>query len=334
VPVTRLYQRLRGAGQAGATVLSSQLHRSAAPVTAATWPVSPDLRGRLSARWPAGYEWPPAAKWVEGLRAAISTRVQVSPAEIKQSYEGAVLIEVELDGHRHAVAIDYFDSDRVLDEVAERCALVFKMQFRADGYDNPRVIPGGYVPARPHLARYLPGLRHLRDRSDPLYDVYGRFGLGYATEYRRAAVEALRAQDRFEYEGSLKLLPYAAYLREAARSRVCIDLPGNGDMCHRLVDYLAIGCCVLRPEPLTRLPVQLTDGLNIHYVQRDLSDLVDVCAGLVNDPARATQIGLAARDYYDRYLQATQLADYYLDRCVAILGAGSRLSGDNAASGR
>jgi glycosyl transferase family 1 len=282
-------------------------------------------------RWPTTYEWAPAAKWVDGLRAAISAHVQVTSFEIEQPYEGAVLFEVELDGHRHAVTIDYFDSDRLLDPVLANSALIFKMQYRSGGYDNPRVLPGGYVPARLHLTRYLPALRHLRDRCNPVYDVYGRFGLGYATEYRRAAVEALQSQQRFGYEGSLKILPYAAYLREAARSRVCLDLPGNGDMCHRLVDYLAIGCCVVRPAPFTRLPVQLTDGVNIRYVQRDLSDLVDVCAELVADPARCTEIGLDARDYYDRYLRAEQLAGYYLDRCAAILGSGLR--GDNPAAG-
>lgn len=333
MPVTRLYQRLRGAGQAGATMLSSQLHRSQMPAAAATWPVAPDLSRRLSVRWPTSYEWAPAAKWVDGLRAEISARVPVSTAEIDQRYEGAVLIEVEFDGRRHRVAIDYFDSDRLLDEVVASCALIFKMQYRSGGYGNPRVVPGGYVPSRPHLARYVPTLRHLRDRSAPLYEVYGRFGITYATEYRRTAVQALSAQTRFQYEGSLKLLPYAAYLREAAQSRVCIDLPGNGDMCHRLIEYLAIGCCVVRPAPLTQLPVKLTDGLNIRYAQRDLSDLVDVCAELVGDPARATGIALAARDYYDRYLVGTQLAGYYLDRCMAILGADSVLSGDNAASG-
>ena len=31
------------------------------------------------------------------------------------------------------------------------------------------------------------------------------------------------------------------------------------------------------------------------------------------------QIGLAARDYDDRDMQADQMAGYYLDRCVAIL---------------
>jgi glycosyl transferase family 1 len=322
VPVTRLYQRLRGAGQAGATVLSSQLHRSQVPKAAATWPLAPDLSQRLSVRWPTSYEWGPAAKWVDGLRAEIAAQVPVSAVEIDQGYEGAVLIDVGLDGRRHRVAIDYFDSDRLLDEVVASCALIFKMQYRLGGYDNPRVVPGGYVPGRPHLARYLPALRRLRSRSAPMYQVYGRFGISYATEYRRTAVQALSAQTRFEYEGSLKLLPYAAYLREAAQSRVCIDLPGNGDMCHRLIEYLAIGCCVVRPAPLTRLPVELTDGVNIRYVQRDLSDLVDVCAELIGDPARTTDIGLAARDYYDRYLQGAQLGGYYLDRCVAILGSG------------
>jgi hypothetical protein len=273
----------------------------------------------VSVRWPTAYEWTPAAKWVDGLRAGLSSRVPVSGGEIDQPYEGAVLIEVDLDGRRHWVAIDYFDGDRLLDDVAANCALIFKMQYRVGGYDNARVVPGGYVPARPHLDRYLPALRHLSDRAAPLYDVYGRFGLSYATEYRRAAVEALQAQNRFGYEGSLKILPYAAYLREAARSRVCLDLPGNGDMCHRLVDYLAIGCCVVRPEPLTVLPQELTDGLNIRYFRRDLSDLVDVCAELVADPARCREIGLAAREYYDRYLQTDQLSGYYLDRCVAIL---------------
>jgi hypothetical protein len=65
--------------------------------------------------------------------------------------------------------------------------------------------------------------------------------------------------------------------------------------------------------------VALTDGLNIRYVQRDLSDLVDACAELIADSRRATQIGLAAREYYDGYLEAGQLADYYLDRCQSLL---------------
>ena len=284
-----------------------------------TWPTAQDVRGRLRVRWPARYEWEPARKWVDGLRASLAARLALVRTEIAQPYEGVVLVEVELDGVWHEVAIDYFDRDRLLDTVAGRCPLVFKMQYRLDGYGHQHVVPGGYAPGRPYFHRYLPGLRHLRDSAPERFEVYGRFGLSYAPEIRRAAVGLLQEQRQFEYEGSLTLLPYAAYLREAAQSRVCIDLPGNGDMCHRLFEYLAIGCCIVRPQPQTRLPVPLTDGLNVRYVRSDLSDFVGACTELAADPARGARIGLAAREYFDRYLQVDQLAGYYIDRCVSIL---------------
>jgi hypothetical protein len=316
--VSRLYQGLRSAGYAGAMVVSGlPARRITAPPT---WPAARETRSRLRIWWPVSYEWAAAEKWVGALRASLAGRVDVASEDIEQPYEGAVLIHVELDGHRHSVAIDYFDRDRLLDQVHERCALIFKMQYRVEGYGSPTVVPGGYVPGRPYLYRYLPSLRRLKDRSAPRFDVYGRFGLSFAPDVRRAAVNLLQTQRRFRYEGSLKTLAYGVYLREAARSRVCIDLPGNGDMCHRLVDYLALGCCVVRPMPWTTLPVPLTDALNIRYVRPDLTDLVDTCAELVGDPAACSAIGRAAREYFDRYLHAEQLADYYLDRCLAVLG--------------
>jgi hypothetical protein len=287
---------------------------------APTWPLPAGSSTRAAIRWPVHYEWPAAQKWVGALRSSLARQLTLTSAEIVQPFEGVVLIEFVLDGSAHEVAIDYFDRDRVLDEVLERCPLVFKMQYRRDGYGSERVIPGGYVAGRPYLHRYLPGLRQVRDRGRPRFDVYGRFGLSYAPEIRRAAVETLRAQDEFRYEGTLALLPYSAYLREAALSRVCLDLPGNGDLCHRLVDYLAIGCCVVRPEPRTRLHVPLTDGVNIRYVHDLERDLVGACAELVAEPARAEKMGLAARDYFDRYLHTDQLAGYYIDRCLTLLG--------------
>jgi hypothetical protein len=38
---------------------------------------------------------------------------------------------------------------------------------------------------------------------------------------------------------------YTQYLREIADSRVCIDLPGEGPFTYRLVEYLAIGSCII-----------------------------------------------------------------------------------------
>jgi glycosyltransferase involved in cell wall biosynthesis len=205
--------------------------------------------------------------------------------------------------------------------VASACDLVFKMQYRVGGYGHGHVVPGGYVPGRPYLPRYLGGLRHLRDTGRARFDVYGRFGLSYAPEIRRRAVTLLSDQDRFGYEGSLTLQPYSAYLREAALSRVCIDLPGNGDMCHRLIDYLAVGCCIVRPAARTMLTEPLADGVHVRYVREDLSDLVDACEALVRDPGAAARMGAAARAYYDRHLRVDALAGYYLDRCRSLRAA-------------
>lgn len=316
---TGVLLHLQALAHMGAAMASGSLRTSRRARPGATWPVSDELRQRIAIRWPMSYEWPQAELWVGQLQRSLAKLVPLTRAEIAQPYEGVVLIEVEFDGRRHEVAIDYFDRSRLLDEVPARCPLVFKMQHSLGGYELPHVVPGGYLPGGPRIYRYLPGLRGIRDSSKPRFSVYGRFGMRYAQEIRRAAVELLSTQSRFQFEGSLVLRPYSAYLREAALSQVCIDLPGNGDMCHRLIDYLAIGCCVVRPLPSTQLHVPLTDGVNVRYADRDLSDLVDLCAELVFDGAERDRIALAAREHFDRYLQIDQLAGYYVDRCASIL---------------
>jgi hypothetical protein len=313
-------QRITAAARAGELAVSSWARGPVEAPSSPAWPVGSELRERMSVRWPASYEWPPATKWVEWLRERLERHVAVVTAEIPQQYEGIVMIEVDFDDRRHEVAIDYFDRERVLDEVVARCPLVFKMQYAREGYGHGHVVPGGYVPAHSTLFRYLPSLRAIRARGRRRYDLYGRFGSSYATGLRRTAVDLVSSQDRFHYEGALVLLPYGPYLREAALSHVCLDLPGNGDMCHRLVDYLAIGCCVVRPAPSTRLHVPLHDGEQICYCREDMSDLVEVCGELVDDPARSDRIGQAGCEYFDRYLHPDQMTGYYLDRCAAVFG--------------
>jgi hypothetical protein len=75
----------------------------------------------------------------------------------------------------------------------------------------------------------------------------------------------------------------------------------------------------VRPRPRTRLHVELTDGTNVRLADDVGAGFVDACAELVADPIRSARIGLAARDYFDRYLAADQLAGYYLDGCVTKL---------------
>jgi hypothetical protein len=293
--------------------------RLSPPATAPGPPTWPAPETDVRVRWPAVYEWSLAAKWVDDIARGLERTTTFERAEIPQRYEGVVHFEVELDGRRHEVAIDYFDKHRLLDEVAERFPLVLKMQYAREGYGLDHVVPGGYVPSRSALYRMLGPARRLR-RRPRRSEVYGRFSLNHAPEVRRRVVETLWAQQRFGYEGDLRLTGYADFLTDAATARVCVDLPGNGDMCHRLIEYLALGCCVVRPEPETRLHVDLEHDRHVVHFKPDASDVVDVCSALLEDEPRRERIAAGAREHFDRYLHRDQLAGYYLDRIVATLG--------------
>jgi hypothetical protein len=164
--------------------------------------------------------------------------------------------------------------------------------------------------------KHLGWLRALQDRSEPRFDVYGRFGAQFATETRRKAVGLLEKQTSFRYEGGLKTVRYSRFLKEAALSEVCIDLPGNGDFCFRLIDYLAVGACVIALRHRTTLPAPLLDREHIVYTKDDLSDLVDLCRYYLDHPQERKRIRAAGRSYFDRYLHREQLARYYLHEAL------------------
>lgn len=289
--------------------------RAPLPPAAPSW--SPAVPDDLVIRWPEAYEWPLAATWVDGLAEDLGRLAPLVRAPIPQ-VDKLVNFEVDLGGARHEVAIDYGDLERLLDGVAERFPLVFKLQHLREGYGAEHVIPGGYVVSRPALYRFA-GPARAAAGPRRRYDVFGRFSLKHAPELRQEVVGRLRAQERFGFEGDVRLTGFAEYLTDAARARICLDLPGKGDLCHRTVEYLALGCCVVRPQPVVRLPVDLVDGEHVAYFRRDLSDLLDVCAGLLADDGRRERIEAGARDYFARYLHREQLARYYLDRVVEIL---------------
>ncbi len=181
--------------------LGTALARHSAPRRAdlgPTWPLSAEASSRVSIRWPSEYEWPLAGHWVDRLLPPLSSLVPVTRADVKQPYPGTVLIEVSIDGTVSEVALDYADKSDVCEEVAERCALVFKMQYLAGGYGYQHVIPGGYVSGKPGLGRYVQALRHIRDHSCPRFDAYGRFRRDRAPTVRRRALELLSTQDRFQ----------------------------------------------------------------------------------------------------------------------------------------
>jgi hypothetical protein len=277
----------------------------------------------LTIRWPIVGAGPGKHFWdsqlLAGLRAA---GARVEYADVPQPFGLRVVLAELVGSPRRLIAVDPHDSSDVVPEAAESASLYFKFQFRREGYPQDNVVPGGYVLANDVAYRYLPALRALRSLRRFRYDVYGRFGLDRGSaEIRRRGVELLSARTDLRFEGSLfrypggpPKVPYRRYLFEVARAKVCLDLPGGGDLCTRLVDCLAIGSCVVGPPHRVRLPVPLVAGEHVIHCAPDLSDLGDLCADLVRDDRERERIARSAREYFDRHLRRERLGRYYVEQ--------------------
>ncbi len=292
--------------------------RARPPAQPAGPPTWPRPRDDLRVEWPAAYEHPNAARFVAPLRRGLAALASLTTRPVPQPFPGIVLIRVGVAGGGavRTAAIDYFDFQHVNPACLDQVDVYFKMQHLPAGYGDPRVLPGGYVAARTSTYDNADRLRRLTDRP-PRLDVYGRFGREFAAGVRTAAVARLSGQDRFAFAGGIGLVSHAESIREAAGAGVCVDLPGQGPLCHRLVDYLAVGACVVAHPHAARLPVPLTDGVDIAYTKPDLSDLVDLCAHYVDDDDARRRLQLGARAYFDAHLDYRQLAGYYLHHCLA-----------------
>jgi hypothetical protein len=287
-----------------------------------------DLITQLSISWPTEYRWHPGTRfWVEPImRGMQENGVRLERRPIDQPYPDCAVFEIDDGDERHPVVIDHGDHPTISAEGADAALAYFKLNFSVEGYPQQSVRPGGYVPASDAIYPRLRLLRARRGRPRFSYDVYGRFGLRFPSETRKRAFEILSSRQDFRYEGSLfryeggpDKVPYKEYLVEITRAKVCVDMPNGGDLTYRLVDYLAVGACVVRPRGVARLHVPLVDGEHIAYCAPDLSDLGDVCAALVRDDERRERIARGARDYFDAYLQRRQLGSYYLSEiCDAL----------------
>lgn len=296
--------------------------RRCPPVVASpAWSVDDDALAPLHIRWPKTYEWPDAGKWVHPVGHAMGRRVPTTRADIAQDARGSVIFELRDGSTTHRVVIDYRDDAAIHDAAADGALVYFKMQHRREGYGRPNVVPGGYVPDIPKIYRYLPYLRSLRDRREYEFDVYGRFSLRFAPDVRGRAVQLLNEQHRFAFEGGLKMIGRAAFLKELTRARIAIDLPGNGAFCHRLVNGLAIGCCIVGPRPTNDFPAPIDDGVHAAWTRPDLADLVERCDHYLTHDGEREAMAAAARDWFDRHLHPDAMAAYYLRVLVDALAA-------------
>lgn len=268
----------------------------------------------IQIRWPAilwgRYAW----SWVEPLYYGFRERVSVTVVDIPQTLKGDVVVEVCRGAHVIRVGINCADDpDRIHLGTAEAgLDLEFKMQYRNEGYGSRNIVPGGYIGNSMLMDWYARRPRRVRERNEFLWDVYGRFGANFAGEVRARAVRLLDEQRRFRFYGGLRKVSFPKFLGEISRARVCIDLPGNGPFCFRLVNYLAVGACVVSVPHATSMPVPLVDRRHIVYTKPDMSDLVELCERYVNDESARESVRRAGREYYRENLYWRSLADYYL----------------------
>lgn len=282
------------------------------------FPLPADVAQRVCVTWPRTYEWPPADVWGDQYRHALERFVPVRITDVPQPFPGVIVTQFVIDGTSHNVAFDYGDHPQTVDEESVRHSLVtFKAQYRSGGYGLPHVLPAGYVPGSELAFRMLPYLRWLRRARSPLYEVYGRFGSQFGTGIRVPALQRLRAARVFRFEGGLHMVGYSRYLREMARARVVIDLPGNGPFCFRLVEYLAVGACVVAFPHQAAMPVPLSHEEHLLYVREDLSDLEEQCERCLTDAGLRERLGAGAQEYFDRYLHPDQLGRYFVASALA-----------------
>ena len=292
-----------------------------------TWPLDSTWLAKTTLYVPSKYPWYPSKTWIDPIRDGCKRFLDVhldSELNIEPGFH-LVVLELEWEQKRYPIVVDYFDKTDICEEWAQRCFLYFKMQHHPDGYGLKHVLPGGFVVREDRIYDYLHRLRELRRSHPPKFDVYGRFGASFAQEIRQRALQLLQEQERFAFEGSMKLIRYSHYLQETALAKICIDLPGNGDFCFRLVDSFAIGSCVIGPRHRNRLHVPLLDRVHLAYTQDDLSDLIELCAYYLEHEDQRQALCEQSLDFFERYLHREQLAAYYLHSFYRHLAALQKL---------
>lgn len=278
-----------------------------------SWDVD-GTRARIRIRWPLRInpKWPNLDVAADFIKTGISSHIPIDHAEIPQPVGNVFLFHVVTGRRTLSVVVDT-DDRMLLNDSSEVADLYFKLQYRRGGYGSSHIHPGGYLCPNAALYRYRWRWRDLRDRTAPSHDVYGRFATRHDAEGVRArAVSLLQAQDRFCYRGGVAPVWWGEYMDEMCRARVCVDLPGRGELCYRLIEYLAVGACVIGPELDAELPMPLEPGTHLLRVPRSLDRLVDECELLLRDEPRRKELSRAAEDYFDRYLSPEQLGAYYL----------------------
>ncbi len=283
-----------------------------------TWPVDRETLNRAVVAWPSGYDMQIRNMWGDQIRRGLERFVRVERRDIPQTHKGVIEFWFTVGRRRLRVSIDTSDYPRLKETAYDDCDLHFKLQHLKEGYgDRDRLLPGAFVNADPVVYRYLRRLRAARDTMTDAFEVYGRFEL--TMDKRRVPLEILAGSDRFRFQGGQGKVRYSRYLREVARSAVCIDLSGTANITFRLYDYLAVGACIVGPRHTCQFQYPLVEGEHVAYCKDDFSDLENVCERYLRNDADRKRLIRNSRAFFDSYLHRDQVATYYLHHCLRLL---------------
>jgi hypothetical protein len=270
--------------------------------------------------WPAQYASPNAGGWIEPLRRGISRHISVRYSDIPQEIGNIVILNFRSGNSTIRVGIDY-DDQSDLHLSAPKLDLYFKMQYRRGGYKYPHVVPGGYVSPKFALYKHVSSWRALRERRPARYDVFGRFGMRYGTQLREGILKRMCEQQRFSFEGGVARTTWWEYMQDVCAAKICLDAPGRGELCYRLVECLAVGSCIVGPMLENELHVPLEAGVHDVRVSRDLADLVETCERVLERSEARRELANEAAEFFDKYLRLEQLGGYYVDQCLRLIQA-------------
>jgi hypothetical protein len=285
----------------------------------ATWPLTTHDRARVAITWPSRYQWSEIAPIVETFKDSLARLGVLQVRSVPQTHTGGVMLQCMVDGRPHSVFLDAFDHPIINAAALAESALYFKCQFRNGGYDDDRILPGGYPTTNCRYYKFYRPFRAKYATRRPI-DVVGRFGYAFQEELRRRAVQILAATPDIVFVGSGGKVRYSRFLEEVASARLCLHLPGNGPFTHRIGEFLGLGRCMVSLRFTTALHVPLEAGVHYVAIADDLSDLVDKCRYYLRHDDEREQIARRGQDFFDRYLHSDQLASYYVRSILDRLG--------------
>lgn len=276
--------------------------------------------------WPQEYSLSETAKWADAILSALSLYATIQRTAVVQSDDAHISAFISInDSTLIPITFDFSDYPMLDTKLVAHNTPYFKLQLAKTIAIPDNVYPGGYLPNDPIIYNLLGHLRDRRLKTEPRFDVYGRFGKLYGFEQRSACIDTL-AKCGHPMHGGFAFVRYSRFLDEASSSRICIDLPGNGALCFRFIDMLALGCFIIAYPHNTVMPSPLINGEHLVYMKEDMSDLPELVEYYLHHEEERLRIAANAQRYFDNTLSKASLGAYYLRTIIEAVEQQSQLS--------